>query len=62
MIHIGDSSSDIIGANKFGITTCWIDRYGFDWKYGVKPDYTVNSLVEVINILGLDVKSDAIGL
>lgn len=51
VIHIGDASSDIIGANKFGITTCWINRNDIEWKYNVKPDYTIKSLVEVIDII-----------
>lgn len=60
VIHIGDSSSDIIGANKSGITTCWINRYGYEWKYTISPDYIVKSLIEVIDILGLETKDIAI--
>ncbi len=53
VIHVGDASSDIIGANKNRIKTCWINRQGRDWKHGIKPDYTVKSLVEVIDIIKL---------
>ena len=51
VLHIGDSSSDIIGANKIGIRSCWINRHLSEWKYGGKPDYIVNSLVEVIELI-----------
>ncbi len=53
VIHIGDASSDIIGANKLGITTCWINRYNREWKYDIKPDYIVKSLTEVADIIGI---------
>lgn len=51
VLHIGDSSSDIIGANKAGIKSCWINRNGLDWKYGGKPDYIVESLVEAAEFI-----------
>jgi putative hydrolase of the HAD superfamily len=54
VIHIGDASSDIIGANKNGIKTCWLNRHGLEWKHDIKPDYTVKSLIEVFDILGLN--------
>lgn len=52
VLHIGDSSSDIIGANRAGIKSCWINRYNSEWKYGGKPDYIVNSLIEVVGLIG----------
>lgn len=51
VIHIGDASSDILGANKNGIKSCWINRQGREWKHSIEPDYTVRSLVEVIDII-----------
>lgn len=51
VMHIGDSSSDIIGANKVGLKSCWINRHNLEWKYDGKPDYIVNSLVEVIELI-----------
>jgi HAD superfamily hydrolase (TIGR01549 family) len=60
VIHIGDASSDIIGANKFGITTCWINRNNREWRYNVQPDYIVKSLIEVIDILRLETNEKAI--
>ena len=60
VIHIGDASSDIIGANKFGITTCWINRNNREWIYKVQPDYIVKSLSEVNDILGFATKDKVI--
>jgi HAD superfamily hydrolase (TIGR01509 family) len=60
VIHIGDASSDIIGANKLGITTCWINRNNREWKYSVQPDFIVKSLTEVIDILGFEKQEKAI--
>jgi len=53
VIHIGDSSSDIIGANRIGIKTCWINRQVEEWKYTPKPDYIAKSLSEVSTIVGV---------
>jgi putative hydrolase of the HAD superfamily len=51
VLHIGDSSSDIIGASKVGLKSCWINRHYSEWKYNGKPDYVVNSLIEVIELI-----------
>jgi HAD superfamily hydrolase (TIGR01509 family) len=51
ILHIGDSSSDINGANKVGIKSCWINRNGLEWRYDGKPDYTIESLVEVLDLI-----------
>jgi putative hydrolase of the HAD superfamily len=53
IIHIGDSSSDIIGANEVGIVTCWWNRDRGKWAYDVKPDYEVNSLIDAASMLGI---------
>nr|WP_160676266.1 HAD family hydrolase [Clostridium sp. C8-1-8] len=54
ILHIGDSSSDIAGANRIGIKTCWINRENKQWIYSTSPDYIVTSLNEVADIIGLD--------
>lgn len=54
VLHIGDSSSDIAGANRVGIKTCWINRENREWSYSPNPDYIVRSLNEVVNIIGDD--------
>lgn len=53
VLHIGDSSSDIAGANRVGIKTCWLNREGAEWKYNPDPDYIIISLIEVIEIMDL---------
>lgn len=55
VLHIGDSSSDIIGANKVGIKSCWINRSGMEWKYGGRPDYIVKSLIEAVELISLNI-------
>lgn len=54
ILHIGDASSDIIGANRVGIKTCWINRNKDEWKHEIKPTYIIYSLEDVVQILGLD--------
>lgn len=51
ILHIGDSYSDVSGASKTGIKTCWLNRDGKKWSRGVKPDYEVDSLVGAAAIL-----------
>lgn len=51
ILHIGDSKADVIGANKCGIYSCWLNRDNRKWKYDIKPDYEVNSLQELLEIL-----------
>jgi len=58
ILHIGDGSSDVLGARRVGMTTCWLDRNGRSWRHHrVRPDYTVRALLEVSSILGMDVDS-----
>ncbi|WP_019911663.1 HAD family hydrolase [Paenibacillus sp. HW567] len=51
IIHIGDSASDVLGAGRAGMKTCWLNREGVEWKHEVKPDYTVSDLDEFYAIL-----------
>ena len=51
ILHIGDSSADVMGAHRVGIKTCWLNRDGRSWRYSIEPDYTVGSLSEVVSIL-----------
>lgn len=53
VIHIGDTSSDILGANRVGIKTCWINRDRYIWKYEVNPMYEVKTLLEVLPLLDI---------
>ncbi len=56
IFHIGDMYSDVMGANKVGITTCWLNRQGKNWNYSIKPDYGVESLLEAADILGKPIR------
>lgn len=58
ILHIGDSSSDIIGASNLGISTCWINRHDYKLKSDVEPTYKVKTLIEVLSILGIEVDNN----
>ncbi len=54
ILHIGDSYSDIVGAQKAGITTCWINRYSpwIRWHHkDVKPNYIIRNLYQLKKIV-----------
>ncbi|WP_410769370.1 HAD family hydrolase [Fontibacillus sp. BL9] len=51
IIHIGDSSSDVLGAMREGITACWLNRNKMIWEHEIRPDLTVESLEELDGIL-----------
>lgn len=51
VIHIGDSSADINGANNVGIDSCWINRTGAEWSHSGKPKFEIKSLTDIKTIL-----------
>ena len=52
MVMIGDSlSADILGGKNFGIKTIWFNFEKQTPPYKVEPDFTVNFLSEIKNIL-----------
>lgn len=52
MVMIGDSlSADILGGINFGIKTVWFNFEKLEPPYKVKPDYIVNKLKEIEEIL-----------
>jgi len=53
MIHIGDSAADIVNPKRLGITACWINRNKANWRNDIKPDYVVESLDELSDLLPL---------
>lgn len=53
ILHIGDSKSDILTPKQLGIQTCRLNRSGEQWKYEVKPDFEVKSLLDILEILGI---------
>jgi putative hydrolase of the HAD superfamily len=51
ILHIGDSKSDVIAPKQLGIRTCWLNRRNLKWDSAVKPDFEVNSLLEIPELL-----------
>lgn len=51
VIHIGDSFSDVAGAKREGITACWLNRDKKTWEYELKPDFEIESLRDLDDIL-----------
>lgn len=51
ILHIGDSQSDIITPKNLGVLTCWLNRDNKPWPHAVQPDFTVKSLLEVVDII-----------
>lgn len=51
VIHIGDSASDILGASRVGMKSCWLNRLNSDWNHEVKPDYEVTDLNQAADML-----------
>lgn len=53
-LHIGDNRNDIIGANRAGWTSVLLGKKGTKLEYSESlsvPDFTINSLKEIISIL-----------
>jgi FMN hydrolase / 5-amino-6-(5-phospho-D-ribitylamino)uracil phosphatase len=51
IIHIGDSTADVIGAHRAGITSCWLNRDNRKWNCDITPDYIITNLNELTDIL-----------
>jgi 2-haloalkanoic acid dehalogenase type II len=51
IIHIGDSSADVLGAHRAGITSCWINRDNRKWNNPIKPDFTIQNFNDLADIL-----------
>lgn len=51
ILHIGDSSADIIGADSVGMDSCWINREQRTWKGSIAPDYIIHSLNDILRII-----------
>ena len=51
-IHIGDSlQHDILGANRCGIRSVWLNQHGALNETGVAPDYEISDLRELLEFL-----------
>lgn len=52
VLMVGDTAaSDILGANKFGIDSCWLQHEGSQCPSHIHPTYTVNTLTELEHLL-----------
>lgn len=51
VLFVGDSLiDDVIGPQKIGIKTCWINRKNTDLNNDIKPDYIINNLQELLSL------------
>lgn len=51
IVHIGDSSHDIIGAKRAGIPCVWLNRENRVWSQEYNPDVTIHSLSELKEVI-----------
>ena len=52
MLIVGDSlSSDILGGNLAGIDTCWVNPEGLPVPEGIRADYQIRKIGELLEIL-----------
>ena len=53
ILHVGDSRSDVLGAYRIGVVSCWLNREQHFWKHEIKPDYEVHALSELVALLNI---------
>ena len=52
ILHIGDSKHDVLGADRVGLQSCWLNRKGLAWpSKEAQPVHTVTSLQEAAALL-----------
>ena len=52
VLMVGDTlESDILGANRFGIDSCWLKHTDNKQRSEIKPTYTVSSLFELKTLI-----------
>ncbi len=52
LMHIGDSlKTDVAGANGVGAVSIWLNRESTSNSTGINPDFEINSLNEIMDIL-----------
>lgn len=51
ILHIGDSSSDVMGAKGAGARAVWLNREGAKWRHEKAPDFEISSLRDLPDIL-----------
>lgn len=51
-LHVGDSlADDVLGAVNVGVRSVWLNRDGVENTSGIKPDYEVSGLLELVDML-----------
>ena len=59
-LHVGDSlQSDVVGANKAGIRSVWLNRTERENDSGIQADFEIKSLTELMGICRQEEISDA---
>jgi HAD superfamily hydrolase (TIGR01549 family) len=52
VIHVGDLlETDVAGAKAFGMKTVWLNKEGKNPTGAHKPDFTINTISEIVSIL-----------
>ena len=52
VLMVGDTlESDVLGANRFGIDSCWLQHSDVEGTKDIEPTYTVSSLYELADLL-----------
>lgn len=52
VLMVGDNPhSDVLGGINFGVETCWLNTQGAAAPEGITPNYEVNSLTQLKNVL-----------
>lgn len=55
MLYVGDSiEDDVAGAANAGMQCVWLNRNGAEPDPGIRPDYEISSLVELLKLLDIE--------
>jgi putative hydrolase of the HAD superfamily len=50
--HVGDSlTTDVAGAVEIGFTAVWLNRFGAQVGRGIRPNFEISSLTELLDLL-----------
>ena len=52
ILHVGDSYTAIVAAQRLGLQTCWVNRTGRSWPHERPPEYEVASLDALVALIG----------
>jgi FMN hydrolase / 5-amino-6-(5-phospho-D-ribitylamino)uracil phosphatase len=54
ILHVGDDESlDVLGALNAGMQTAWVNRGDKLWSFAAQPQASVDSMLELCDVLGL---------